>query len=241
MKYQDGKGQLPESPATARAYCAGRAAAVAGSLITVNPHVADTPEYLAFNRGWRLWAAGGTTTFQDNCDQPAKYTAPTFAATLDATDLSGRTYDFVTTPALPVTYLFGDGSAAVMAETGTAKHQFPDGGDFSVSVAVLAQVTATNTVSVTYARLTIQPSMDLAAATDTVVATYTENGIPVASKSIAAVSADEEVFTVATPVVTDAAGEAEFTLTSIGPGGATLTVTAASGPEAVCLVTVPPA
>ena len=52
-----------------RAYCEGRAAAVAGALITTNPHALE-PDKSFWDDGWNSYNGGVGTPFQDCCADP---------------------------------------------------------------------------------------------------------------------------------------------------------------------------
>lgn len=52
-------------PRNSRAYCEGRAAAVAGALVGTNPHPANTPDNVA-------WAAGHASHTADPATLPAR-------------------------------------------------------------------------------------------------------------------------------------------------------------------------
>jgi hypothetical protein len=77
----------------------------------------------------------------------------------------------------------------------------------------------------------------LDAATVDVTTRHTLYGVGVEGIDLALESSDTDVFTVDEEVTTDAAGEAEITLTRTGNGEATLTVTAESGAKSLTTVT----
>ena len=56
-KLYDGTTSTP-TKREAQAYCEGWAAGIAGALQTTNPHIADSDDYEAWDRGWVAGDAG---------------------------------------------------------------------------------------------------------------------------------------------------------------------------------------
>ena len=222
----------------AKAYAEGRKASVAEANINTNPHVTGTPEALAWNRGHRLYASGGTTTTPDNCPEPAKYTAPTVTATRDVADGSGLTYDMSVGNALPIEYHWDDGTQTTFSETGAAKHTFAYAGVFTVKAMILGEQASTVSVTVVVTEISVSPTLTVSTATDSVTVTYTEDGLPVEGKTVTPESSDTGCFTVGSADDTDGDGEVTFIVTSVEDGEGVLTVTADDGPVGVCAVTV---
>lgn len=66
--YGQSNAEVPHNPILSTAYCEGRAAAVAGELVTANPHTAGTPEYIAWDNGWDSYNGGvGSPLARDCC------------------------------------------------------------------------------------------------------------------------------------------------------------------------------
>lgn len=64
-KWCIGDPSLKARPRELKAFAEGRQASIALEAANTNPHVADTPEAEAWDRGWETWEAGGTDRYLD--------------------------------------------------------------------------------------------------------------------------------------------------------------------------------
>lgn len=230
------------SPREVKAFAEGRTAAYNEALANTNPHVAGTPAYLAWARGWQTRQSSGTER-PDGCCYPAKFTDPTFVATVDATDVSNRTWDFAIDPVLPGQVDFGDGSRGELDASGEISHTYEaESKTHTATCVVMAGVSILEDVVVDFQELALDAytiSIEELVA-DTVVATVTQDGAVVEDTEVTAVSGDTDVVTV-DPATdqTDVSGEVTITLTGVAPGIADVTFTfVATGETRVCAVTI---
>lgn len=139
-------------PQVAGAYCAGRKASVAGSLVTTCPHAAGTPEYLAWRSGWYSYASAGAVTEKDSCADPAKFNAPTLTIAIVAGDTTGATYQATTAAGgLPNRIDWGDGTSDIRlpGATGAVEHTYAVSGTYTITSHYLGKVRDTESQEVT--------------------------------------------------------------------------------------------
>jgi hypothetical protein len=85
--------------------------------------------------------------------------------------------------------------------------------------------------------LTVDATLTLDSATDTITATVTQNSVVAEGVALTAESSDEAICTVAGDGDTDASGEVTFTVTRVANGTATVTISTTLGTTAECAVT----
>lgn len=140
------------------AYCEGRKASVGGVAIGAaaanggNPHVANTPEWLAWRRGHIMYASGGANTVADNCASPTKFDTPATTNAVDETDVTGATHSFTpNAPGLPFLILFGDGTnyENLPGSVDPILHQYKESGTYSVRLVMMDKVWASYSIEIT--------------------------------------------------------------------------------------------
>jgi hypothetical protein len=125
-----------------RAYCEGRHARVQAAARTTNPHLAGTPAYGAWDRGWLTYEAGGSVVWTDCCADP-----PAIATrTVDAQDgADTMTVDVVVTPSITCTIDLGDGTIEEMEFNGIVTHTYAEPGTYVVTAKIGDLVLDTDT------------------------------------------------------------------------------------------------
>lgn len=234
-------GQLAAtSLKVARAYAAGRAASVASANISTNPHTSGTPEWVAWRNGHATYASGEANTLRDGPAESSVFANPAVTIATDTTDTSGATKKATpAAPGLPFRIDWGDGtwSDNPAASTTAITHTYAEGGVYPTRLLFADAQWDAEAVTVTIAAIDLPAAVELDAATDDVIATYTENGVGIESEELTLTSSDTDVFTVEATVTTDVDGEATITLTRVANGEATLTVESTTGQTATCVVT----
>lgn len=236
-----GDQQQATSLKVQRAFDAGRAASVAAANISTNPHVSNTPEWVAWRNGHVTYASNGANTLPDGPAEPAKFANPAVTIANVDTDTTGATKKATpAAPGLPFRIDWGDGTwdDNPAASTTAINHTYAEGGVYATRLLFAGAQWDAEDVTVTIGAIDMPATVDLDEATDSVLATYTENGVGVESEELTLTSSDTDVFTVDATVVTAADGVATITLTRVADGEATLTVETATGLTAVADVTV---
>lgn len=139
-------------PVLSRAYCEGRRASVAGSLITTCPHLSGTPEYVAWRSGWYTYAASGTIVEKDNCDLATKAIVPVITIANVGVDTTGATYSATTAEgAGPNRIDWGDGTSVERqpGDSGPIPHKYAASGTYTITSNYLGAVRYTKTQVVT--------------------------------------------------------------------------------------------
>jgi ribosome modulation factor len=139
-------------PLLARAYCEGRRASVAGSLITTCPHAAGTAEYTAWRSGWYTYAASGTIVEQDGCDLATKAIAPVITIANVGADTTGATYSATTAAgAGPNRIDWGDGTSTERqpGDETPLTHKYAASGTYKITSHYLGAIRDTKTQAVT--------------------------------------------------------------------------------------------
>jgi hypothetical protein len=144
--------ELGTTPEVARAYAEGRAASHAAAAISTNPHIANTPEWVAWRNGHVTYAAAGANTVYDNCAQPAKYDNPTAAIANVAADITGATKSATpSAPGLPVRINWGDGfyNENPAASVAAINHKYAASGTYKFNLNIIGRVFDAKDVVVT--------------------------------------------------------------------------------------------
>lgn len=133
------------------AYCAGRAAAIAGSVITANPHTTDSPNWVAWRSGWVSFVSTGTVVEWDCCTQATKFTNPTLVVSRVGSDTTDATYDATTAVGgLPNLIDWGDGDQTERAPGSSvvARHTYRASGTYVIKCYYLGKVRDSDTITV---------------------------------------------------------------------------------------------